>query len=492
MEKDFLALPPKVMSCREKCGVFLACDLNGNPIALRLYWGLVSQNHRGHHSYGFLSFDGKQLRRHCGLGLVPSLRRFLSEGLPAQLEGSRGIAHVRYATSGRGEPDVLLREAQPFLMGKLALAFNGNLVNVSSLKSELGGGSCDVELMAGKILKEFSDLPSAVGSFMKSAEGAYSVVGMTQEGEMFAFRDPLGIRPLCWGRGNGLYAVSSETVGLDINNIPYESEVEPGELILWRGETMERKKVAESRGRALCAFEFAYFARPDSILNGGRPVYKVREEFGRNLEREHSEIAKKADVVISIPETGDDAAYGFHEQAGIRWERAVRKHRFITDRAFISSSAQRELILSRKINVSREIRGKKVAVIDDSIVRGDTSRRIVQQIREAGAAKVYLFVTFPKIIAPCFYGIDMATFGELIASRQGEEEIARVVGADAVCYQSLESFVRATGLRREELCLGCLTCQYPTPLAQRMADHMRGKFLAGEREAGRIYETLSL
>jgi len=478
------------MNPRDKCGVFLAYDLSGSQVALRLYWGMISQNHRGHHSYGFLTFDGK-LHAYRGLGLVPPLSRFLSEGAPEKLRGSRGVAHVRYATSGGTDSEILAREAQPYqLAEELAIAYNGNLVNMHTLKTETKA-SCEVEAMAKKISEKLHEgIPVAVENFVKSVEGAYSVVGMTGEGEMFAFRDPFGIRPLCWGRKEELFAVSSETVGLDINEITFQSDIPPGELMIWKEGGPERIKIADSPRKALCAFEFAYVARPDSILDGGRPVYKVREEFGRNLAREYADEAKKIDIVISIPETGDDAAYGFHEETGVHWERAVRRHRFITDRAFISSPRQRELILSKKINVSKEIRGKKVAVIDDSIVRGDTSRKIVKQIREAGATEVYLFITFPKIIAPCFYGIDMATFGELIAAKHDEEEIARIVGADKVCYQSIEGYVRATGLRKEELCLGCLTCQYPTPLAQRIADRARSKFLAGEKEKGRIYETL--
>lgn len=478
------------MSCRDKCGVFLACDLSGNQIALELYWGIISQNHRGHHSHGFLTFDGK-IHSYHGLGLVPSLSRFVSEGLLDELRGNRGIAHVRYATSGSEDPETLLREAQPYQLGeKIAVAYNGNLVNAYKLKAECGA-SCEPESMGKKILEKLDrGLPSGVENFINSAEGAYSVVGMTGNGEVFAFRDPMGIRPLCWGRRGDFFAVSSETVGLDINGIAFQAEVQPGELLIWGEGGLERVRVAESTGKALCAFEFAYVARPDSILDGSRPVYKVREEFGRNLAREYPEEVKKVDVVISIPETGDDAAFGFHEETGIHWERAVRRHRFITDRAFISSPNQRDLILSKKINVLRELKGKKVAVIDDSIVRGDTSRKIVRQIREAGATEIYLFITFPKIIAPCFYGIDMATFGELAAAKYNEEEIARMIGADKVCYQSLEGYIRATGLRKEELCLGCLTCQYPTPLAQRMADLARSRFLAGERERGRIYETV--
>lgn len=471
-----------------KCGIFSVFDFTGEQVVSRLYWGLVAQNHRGHHSHGFATFDGT-VHEYRSLGLVPSFTRFLSEGLEGKLRGNRGIGHVRYATSGGLSEERLVAESQPYHVdGRIWVAYNGNLVNARSLCKEVGA-SCEPEAIAKKLLSR-SDIVSAAEEFMQSAEGSYSLVCLTKEGELLAFRDPLGIKPMCLGYENGAYVVSSESVGLDINGIPYRSEFVPGELVCWRDEGMERIKLVNSTRRALCAFEFAYIARPDSMLDN-KPVYKVREEFGRNLAREHSEIVRKVDVIVSIPETGDDAGYGFHLETGIYWERAVRRHRFVTDRAFISSAEKREIILSKKINILSEVKGKRVAVIDDSLVRGDTSRKIVQKVKEMGAREVYLFLTFPKIIAPCFYGVDMATFGELAAARYTEEEIARMIGAEKVCYQSIEGFVKATGMRKEDLCLGCLTCQYPTPLAQKMADLARERFLAGEREAGRIYETLS-
>jgi len=482
----------------ESCGVFGAFDFEGKQVFPSLYWGLISQNHRGHHSYGFAEVGEEGFKAHRSLGLLPPVRHPSMRKLFREFKSHVGVGHVRYATSGRSTKYWLLRDMQPFLAGRIALAFNGNLVNQKELREELrreGGlsrSSSDVELLCGKLLKGLknSDLVSAVEGCMNGIEGAFSVVGLTREGELFAFRDPLGIKPLCYGcsRDNQTFAVSSESVGLDINEFRYEGEVQPGELLIWSGEGMRRERIVKAERRAFCSFEFAYFARPDSLLGNGRPVYKIREEFGRNLAREDPDLPKKVDVIVSIPSTGDDAAYGMHEVTGIPWERAVRRHRYVVDRAFISSPEEREKIISRKINVTEEIRGKRVAVVEDSIVRGDTSTRVVRKLRMAGAKEIHFYFTFPRILSPCFYGIDMATFGELIGSTHTEEEIARLIGADSVHYQSLEGFIRATGLRREELCLGCLTGEYPTPLAQRMADEMRKRFERGEEERGRIYE----
>jgi amidophosphoribosyltransferase len=329
---------------------------------------------------------------------------------------------------------------------------------------------------------------------MYDVEGAFSVTGMTQNGELFAFRDPHGVKPLCCGcdPNKKIWAVTSETVGLDINGFQYTCDVEPGELVVATKDGFTKEEIVPCSRRALCAFEFAYFARPDSKL-GNKFVYEVREEFGRNLAREYAEFAKDADLIISMPETGDDVAYGFHEATGLRWERSIRRHRYVTDRAFISLPDERYATIDRKINVlGNKISGKKIIVTDDSIVRGDTTRIVVEKLRRLGAKKVYLFATFPRIIGPCFYGIDMASYSELIGAKHNPEEIAKIIGADAVNYQSLEGLVKSISLNEDDLCLACLTGKYPTPLAQKMADDQRARFERGCEEKGRIYEVASV
>ena len=215
----------------------------------------------------------------------------------------------------------------------------------------------------------------------------------------------------------------------------------------------------------------------------------MREEFGRNLARENPDIIVDCDLVISMPETGDDAAWGVHEETGLRWERATRRHRYVTERAFMLLPRERQRTIDRKINIlEKKIRGKNIIVVEDSIVRGDTTRVVVKKLRKMGAKKVFLFITFPLIRGPCFYGIDMATYGELIGSSNDQGEIARIIGADGVRYQSLDGFIRATGFKKDELCLGCLTLDYPTPKAQDLAKIRKEKFEQGFEEEGRIYE----
>jgi amidophosphoribosyltransferase len=326
---------------------------------------------------------------------------------------------------------------------------------------------------------------------MKEIDGAFSVAAITQDGDFFAFKDPHGIRPLCAGHGQkgSTFAFSSETASLDINGFQRDFELEPGELVKVTEDGFERKKLVSGQRKAFCAFEFAYFARPDSRFDD-KYVYEVREEFGRNLVRENPNIVKDADIVISVPETADDAALGVHEASGLRWERASRRHRYVTERAFILLGRERDQTIDRKINIlESKMKGKRIIVTDDSIVRGDTTKIIVRKLRKMGAKKVYLFITFPRIIGPCFYGVDMATYGQLLGAKHDAEEIAEIVEADKVCYQSIEGLVKATGFKKEDLCTGCITGKYPTPLAQKIADEAKKQFLQGHEEKERLYET---
>lgn len=482
----------------ESCGLIGVYDFDDEEVVSSLYWGMISQNHRGHQSYGLLTWDG-EFKSENGLGLLP-VEDGHSDFQFENLTGSVGIGHVRYATSG--DKDKLWRDIQPFVdeheEKKIAIGYNGNLVNNSELRKELDkkfnglSSTSDTELLCKKLLEGFEhgDLPQAVRHCMKDIEGSFSVVGIDSDGRLFAFRDPMGIKPLCYGRTSDreLYAISSESVGLSINGLEYQGEVKPGELLVFSDEGFERERIVDSDRRAFCSFEYDYFARPDAILNE-KPVYKIREEFGRNLGRENPDITEKADLIVSIPQTADDAAYGLHMETGMPWERAIRKHRYVTSRAFISSSDKRDEVIDKKINVDwSKIREKNVAIAEDSIVRGTTSRRVVRKMKRVGVGNIHLYVTFPRIIAPCFYGIDMTTYDELIGSDHTPEEIAEEIGVSSVNYQSIENFVKATGLSENELCLGCVTEDYPTPLAQKMAGRYKAKFESGENKSSRIYE----
>jgi amidophosphoribosyltransferase len=486
-----------------ECGVFGAANYDSQPIFPYIYWGIRAQNHRGHQSHGFLTFSDGKFSLHRRLDLVPKIKTSAIQEWFGRLPGHVGVANVRYTTSGKCDEKSLIKGTQPVIASKnglkLAISFNGNVVNTIQLKKEIDkhfrgfSYECDADLICHKLLIELTkgkDLSSSVRACMEEIDGAFSVAGITKEGDFFAFKDPHGIRPLCAGHNEDCttFAFSSETVSLDINGFERDFELEPGELVRVSKGGFEREQIVNGKQRAFCAFEFAYFSRPDSLFDG-RYVYEAREESGRNLVRENPEIVMNADIILSIPETGDDSALGAHEASGLRWERASRRHRYVTERAFLLLSKDRRSTIERKINIlAPKVRGKRIIITEDSIVRGDTTKVTIAKLRRMGAKKVYMFVTFPRIVGPCFYGVDMATYGQLIGAKQSAEEIAQTIGADAVCYQSLEGLVRATGLSRDQLCLGCVTGKYPTPLAQKIADEMKKRFLKGYEETGRLYE----
>jgi amidophosphoribosyltransferase len=438
------------------------------------------------------------------LDLVPKIKTNAIQEWFGRLPGSIGVGNVRYTTSGKCDDASLIQGTQPVTASadgiKLALSFNGNIVNTLPLKKEMTENfpdflyNCDSDIVCHKMLlglKQGKDLASAVRSVMESLDGAFSVTGLTGDGDFFAFKDPHGIKPLCAGHdpAGATYAFSSETASLDMNSLVRDFELKSGELVTVSQDGFKRTQIIKNPHQAFCAFEYAYFARPDSRFDD-KYVYEIREEFGRNIVKEYPEIVKNSDMILSVPETGDDPAMGVHEASGLRWERASRRHRYVTERAFILLNMERFSTIDRKINIlGPKVNGKRVIVTEDSIVRGDTTKVIIDKLRKSGAKKIYVFVTFPRIIGPCFYGIDMSTYGQLVGSKHSAEEIAKIIGADGVCYQSIEGLVRATGQTQDQLCLACITGKYPTPCAQKMADAMKTRFFDGYEEKTRIYES---
>lgn len=486
------------------CGIFGAINYENQPVFPYVYWGLRAQNHRGHQSHGFLTYNNGEFYSYKNLDLVPKVKGKAINEWFARLPGSIGIGNVRYTTSGKCDDASIIQGTQPFTASldgmRIALSFNGNIVNTLPLKRAMGEEfpnfiyNCDSDLVCHKMLlglKQTEDLVLAAKGVMESLDGAFSVTGITGDGDFFAFKDPHGIKPLCAGHDphGKTYAFSSETVSLDMNGFVRDFELKPGELAIASNDGFKRIQVIENPKHAFCAFEYAYFARPDSRFNG-KYVYEIREEFGRNIVKEFPEVVKDADIIMSVPETGDDPAMGVHEESGLRWERASRRHRYVTERAFILLNAERYSTIDKKINIlGPKVDGKRVIITEDSVVRGDTTKVIIEKMRQAGAKKIYVFVTFPRIIGPCFYGIDMSSYGQLVGSRNNAEEIAKIIDADGVCYQSLEGLIRAIGQAEDQLCLACVTGKYPTPCAQKMADIMKKRFQEGFEEKGRIYES---
>jgi amidophosphoribosyltransferase len=459
---------------------------------------MISQNHRGHQSHGFVTYN-KDLERYSEIGLIPPMSDEGAMTMKRTLKGSIGIGNVRYTTSGSSDISGLHRDSMPIVASQgrnnLAISFNGNIVNVRKLQGIAGvdKGRSDSHALSIFLLQESiqtGSIEESARNCMNIAEGAFSITGLDNEGNLFAFKDPHGIKPLCYGCIEKKIAFSSETVGLDINAIPLEKELQPGELIKVSKGEISKEQIHHCKKKAFCAFEFAYFARPDSRFNGTY-VYLARNNFGANLAKASPELAERCDVVISLPESANDAAYGFHEETGLTWDMATRRHRYVTQRAFISGSSERGSVIDRKMNILKpRIKGKKLAVVDDSIVRGDTTKRVISKLRAFGAEEVHLFITFPRITGPCFYGIDMATYTELIGAWKGPEEIATTIGADSVNYQTIDDYIKGVNMNKEELCFGCVTGKYPTPLAMELAEIMKEQLNRGEKEKGRIYEIM--
>ena len=483
------------MELREKCGVFGIYSPD-EQVFPYLYWGMLAQNHRGHQSHGFATYnDG--LEFYTELGLIPPIKEPGQESRVKQLPGNIGIANVRYTTSGSNEYSALCYDAMPILsVGEsrsLVLSFNGNIVNVRELQEAVGVSkdTSDSHALAALIVKKLEEtgsLPKAVAELMKIVDGAYSITAILDDGTLFAFKDPWGLKPLCYGFSDGKYAFSSESTGLAINGIDWQRELRPGELLIVKDGMMSQVQAYPSKKQAFCAFEYAYFSRPDSRFNG-KFVYEVRRDLGAALARIYRDKAERCDVVVCLPESANDAAYGFHEESGLRWEMALRRHRYVSQRAFITDGVDRQSVIYRKLNIlAPKIVGKNIAVVDDSIVRGDTMRGNIKRLRDAGAREVHLFITYPKIIGPCFYGIDMSTYSELIGAKLDSEGMAKELGADSVNYMPIDEYIKETGMRRDQLCIGCISNEYPTPIADKIASDIREELAKGGAEKGRAYE----
>ncbi|HEV2166456.1 MAG TPA: amidophosphoribosyltransferase [Thermoplasmata archaeon] len=451
------------MPAREACGV-VGVSLQGKAATPYLYRGLRALQHRGQESAGIATSSHGALHHRRGMGLVHDI--FTQEVLDS-LRGTVGIGHARYSTTGSSE----LENAQPIVF-KLrdedgALAHNGDIVNFERVRRRLQMqgveflGSADSETMAQMIALEYGrsrDLEASVRRACAELIGGYAVT-MLAGSRLVAFRDPLGIRPLVLGTVDGGYAVASESVAIDLMGGHLVRDVLPGEVIvIERGQTIHSSRMAGIGERAHCMFEWVYFSRPDSIAEG-RMVYDVRHRIGRGLAKE---APAEADIVIPVPDSSRPQALGYSEASGIPYAEGLIKNRFVERTFILPDQKRREDEVRVKLHpVPGLLEGKRIVLLDDSIVRGTTLREIVQMVRAAGAKRVDVRIGCPPIIAPCYFGVDMKERKELVANGRSEAEVAKVVGADSVHYLSMGGLVEALGLPQESLCLGCLTGRYP-------------------------------
>jgi amidophosphoribosyltransferase len=444
---------------KEACGVF---GVFGHDDAAKLtYFGLYALQHRGQESAGIVTSTGTSIYEHKGMGLVHDV---FNEPILNGLRGRMAVGHVRYSTTGSS----VAKNAQPFVVshgGKtLAIGHNGNLTNATQLRKDLERkGSIFQTTMDSEIIVHLlarnleGGLEEALVKAVSQIQGAYSCVLMTQD-QLIAFRDPNGFRPLCLGKLNGTYIVASETCALDLVDAQYLRDVAPGEILMIGEGGLKSIKPFPERRPTFCIFEYIYFARPDSNIFGHN-VYTIRKKLGMKLAQEYP---LEADFAMPFPDSGNYAAIGYCHESGIPLEMGVIRNHYV-GRTFIEpAQSMRDFGVKIKLNPVREIlRQKRVVIVEDSIIRGTTSKMRIKTLREAGAKEVHMVVSCPPHRYPCFYGIDFSTKGELIACQHSVEEVQNFIGLDSLCYLSLPGMLEATGIEKDSFCLACFDGKYP-------------------------------
>ena len=478
---------------QDQCGVF-GVWAPGEEVSKLTYFGLYALQHRGQESAGIATSNGKKLLVYKDMGLVSQV---FSESALESLAGHVAIGHTRYSTTGSSS----WRNAQPTLgktaSGTVALGHNGNLTNTSELLEILranypdqsdneitGGNTTDTAVLTALLAgNPDNSLENTALELLPKVKGAFSLVFMDEQ-TLYAARDPQGVRPLVLGRLERGWVVASETAALDIVGASFVREVEPGELIAIDENGLRTKQFAATK-RAGCVFEYVYLARPDTSING-RNVYDARVEMGRTLAKEYP---VEADLVIPTPESGTPAAIGFSQESGIPFGHGLVKNAYV-GRTFIEPSQTiRQLGIRLKLNPLKEvIKGKRIIVVDDSIVRGNTQRALVQMLREAGAKEIHVRISSPPITWPCFFGVDFATRAELIATGLAPDEVRMSIGADSLGYLSKEGMIQASEQKEGELCTACFTGNYPIelPTADRLGKNLLEKGVATIHQEGSL------
>ncbi|UCG81986.1 MAG: amidophosphoribosyltransferase [Dehalococcoidia bacterium] len=454
---------------RESCGIF-GVYAHGAEVARLAFFGIYALQHRGQESSGIATADGKRIRLHADMGLVAQV---FNEATLDRLIGYIAIGHNRYSTTGSSR----IFNAQPILVSdssavrNLALAHNGNIVNASYLRRELEEkgysftSSSDSEVIARLIISSpGKDLIEKLKYATSRIQGAYSLVIMTND-QLVGVRDPFGVRPLSLGSLDGGWVLASETCALDHLGAEVIREIEPGEAVLIDETGVNSLRIGKADRGGLCIFEFIYFARPDSVI-GGQRLYPIRQAMGMQLAREHP---VEADLVIGVPDSATAAGIGYSFASGITYSEGLLKNRYV-GRTFIEPEQRlRDLGVKLKFNPMPEVlSGKRLVVVDDSIVRGTTTPQVINLLRKSGASEVHLRICAPPIRYPCFFGVDMATRRELIAAQKTVPEIAEAIGADTLGYLSIDGLIQSVGLPREKFCLACFTGDYPVPVQLEM------------------------
>lgn len=450
---------------QDKCGIVGIYSYEESvDVASWIYSGLYTLQHRGQESAGISVLKEGRINTHVGMGLVSDV---FDKDLIDILNGNVGIGHVRYSTTGES----LVENCQPFVEHEddiiIAFAHNGDFVNSKLLREELMDSgyefrsTTDSEVICHMIIDEYNKTKDAINAIQNTCQkliGSYSFVAVIN-GVLYAVRDPLGMKPLSLGRSEDFVVVASETVAFDSLDIGYERSIEPGEILEINGKIEHSHKMPTPDHTANCMFEYLYFARPDSIIFD-KSVYEVRLNVGKRLAQEYP---IDADVVIAVPDSSIPATLAYSRASGIPYAEGLIKNRYVGRTFIMPTQKDRDTAVKLKMNtVEAVLKDKRVIVIDDSVVRGTTSKTIIKMVRDAGAKEVHLLIGCPEIISPCYYGIAMATKEELLAVDRTNEEIRDLIGVDSIGYISIEGLVESIGTPRKDLCLGCITEEYPT------------------------------
>ncbi|MDS0524355.1 amidophosphoribosyltransferase [Clostridium sp. SHJSY1] len=470
---DFnLILDPSLDKFKDECGVFGVFSSTPLDVAGMTYYGLYALQHRGQESAGIAVGDGEKIEMHKGLGLITEA--FSPKDLE-KLKGHVAIGHVRYSTTGANT----VENSQPLLanskLGSIALAHNGNLVNADVIRELLEEGghifhtSIDSEVIATLIARGAKKgIERAVTDAMQAIRGSFAMVIATKD-KLIGARDPHGIRPLCIGKVDNAYVLASESCALDAVGAEYVRDVKPGEMIIINESGIESFQYSEDAGCQTCAFEYIYFARPDSMIDG-LDVYNTRIKSGEQLYKEHN---IDADLVVAVPDSGIPAAIGYSKASGVPYDIGFVKNRYV-GRTFISPSQEiREKAVAVKLNPLKvNVNGKRVILIDDSIVRGTTSKHLVESLRRAGAKEVHFLVASPVVKYPCYFGIDTPYRSELVGANYTVSEIGNMIGADSLGYLTMEGMYKCFE-GKEGFCVGCFSGKYPvaTPI-ETSKDHL--------------------
>ncbi|MBQ6098590.1 MAG: amidophosphoribosyltransferase [Methanobrevibacter sp.] len=457
----------------DKCGIVgIHCSDDSKNIASFVYYCLYALQHRGQESAGIAAFDTKKgLNCYCGMGLITDVFRDYEI---QNLKGNKAIGHVRYSTTGQSK----LENSQPFVTdfgdGFIAMAHNGDIVNSEELRKELieegfyFKSDSDSEVICYMIKKAHhdnnKDVLEAIESVCKKLVGSYALTILV-DGELYGVRDPMGIKPLAIAKRDDEFILASETVAFDVINAEYIRDIVPGEVVYFKNDEI-CSHMLESAGKCKlshCMFEYVYFARPDSTIDGIN-VYETRMNIGRQL---HELYPIDADLVIPVPDSSIPAAIGYSRASGIPYGEGLIKNRYVGRTFIMPTQEERELAVRVKLNPIKEaIKGKKIILIDDSIVRGTTSKQLLDLVKEAEPAEIHFLVGCPPVIAPCYYGVAMATKKELIAANYSVDEIQKQLDIDSLGYITLPALVQAIGMDEKDLCLGCLNEEYPTEIPE--------------------------